>query len=1017
MNKEKITLSMLKNGHSACQYARDFQTEMAKHGKEEGLKSKKNDRYDMAIIIKDVITQVMSGEADCEDITDMIESAASAYDETTKTAHEKAHKMYVQLSRYLNYEKREPHFGKRMPFENEYTYLEFKPDVYFLNGDRIELVIIKNGKPPAKNTLDPLPEYDEVKGTDINGDIVVKKPHEVTIKEYTKKMAVADLYYLLQYGKTLVPENESRIIQASMVYMGAPKEKADSPNLTFDPETQVLSVEITYSNNKSAKNLKDHFERDYEKLINECYEVGFDTCSDDDCKGCTRCALCEYKPMPEIYEKKEIKKRKKIVPSDAQAKVINATKGYFRVNAGAGAGKTECVSERFLNLVVNNGYNPAEILCITFTDAGAREMRERIAGKLMAEGILVSADDIPVMTFNTFAYRIVKQNYADVGFAKEPIVIDEVRQSRIITNMLEDVEISGLNYREFSMSSKYVVGALGCASKVFNIIKTEQINPDDPDAENVIREKARESGLYRFMTDQSISELLNLYVEYADQLKEDGLITFADQEPMALEIIRMHEGFLDEYGYKHIIVDEFQDSSNLQMELIRELIAAKPFESLMVVGDDSQSIYGFRGTTPENMINFAEKIEKPVTDLFLVDNYRSVPEVIELANMVNGLNEDKIEKDLIAFRGSDGTRPFIRGFYNTKDEYTWIAEEIKKKLKNGYEPEDIAFIAFTKNELVKMSQVLSEYGIPWVMMNPMNLMENSRVHAALSLCMAFYQPEATQLYFDYLVSKYDGELPDMDDLLYEIERMKQTFQNMENYTHAYQRARLHAYLNQIGGTDEVYQYFLGLLNQCEDLPTELAYASDFMLFGDKCAKKMEQSYKGVVLTTAHSSKGLEWKVVFNSISQYDSEKLHGSRSKKMKERVEEARRLLFVSITRARDELYLSGQYVAYGPKNNQTYNQFLRELYDLTGQTYNPIDPMDEVKKKERAERAKARRVELKKERELGSKDINDIWNHAKPCSKKAGGNKARSREMTADEKKQYNRMTAGSYQQTMFS
>lgn len=991
MEKVKVSLSSIKKVQSACQYARDFETELEKQ--DETLGSVKNSKYDQAIIIKDSVKLVMSGEAEISEIEDLVESATSADDETTKTSQMKAHNIATKLQRYLKYEHREPHFGKRKTFENEYNCLDYAPDVYFEDSNVIELCVFKSGKPVAKNTLDPLPEYDVVKDVDPDaGEIEKQIPHVVTTAEYKKKMAVADMYYMLQYGKTLVPDGESRTIRASMVYMTAPKEKADSLNLIFNPDDQVLSVEIMYSNTPAARDLKEDFERDYEHLINDVYETGFETCSSDDCSGCLRQALCEYKPAPPLQEKKEVTERKKIAPSKAQAEVIGAEEGIFRVNAGAGSGKTECITERFATLV-RKGTHLDKILCITFTDAAAREMRDRIAGKLMGDGIYISKDDIECMTFNTFAYRIVKDFYEDVGFAKLPNVIDEVRQSRIITNLLESKDIPGLNYREFSMNNKYVKGALACSVKEFDIIKSERLDPDADDVCDSIKTELQTSGYYRFMSDQSINELVSLYKEYKEQLKEDGLITFADQEPMGLVIIDKHAELLEDMGYEHIMIDETQDTSVFQLEFIKRLIATKSFVSLMCVGDDSQAIYSFRGTTPENMIHLSEKLGKPVTDLFLVENYRCVPEIVSLANMVNGLNTEKIDKDLITVRSSNGKKPVIRGFHNEKDEYGWIGKEIKVLIDSGVVPEDIAFIAFTKNELMKMSKVLSELDIPWVMKNPMNLMENSRVHAALSLCKAFYQPEATKLYFDYLVALYDGQMPEMEDVFSEIKKMKNTFQNMENYTYAYQLARLHAYLNLLGKDDEVYQYFLGLLNQCEDLPTELAYASDFMLFGEKCAKKMDQDYKGVVLTTAHSSKGLEWKYVFNSITKYDSEELHGNRTKRRTQRIEEVRRLLFVSITRARDELYLTGQYVAYGPKTDQTYNQFLRELYDLTGMTYDPKDPMDAIKEKARKEKAKARRKALAE-------------------SKKS----SKSREMTSEEKKAYNRMTAGSYQQTMF-
>ena len=256
-----------------------------------------------------------------------------------------------------------------------------------------------------------------------------------------------------------------------------------------------------------------------------------------------------------------------------------------------------------------------------------------------------------------------------------------------------------------------------------------------------------------------------------------------------------------------------------------------------------------------------------------------------------------------------------------------------------------------------MSAVLSRHGIPWVMKNPLLLKDNSRVNAAMSLAMAFYDPDATKSYFDYLVAKYDGDLLNqMNDetLTEQVDQMREDFLAMEDLPFTAQRAKFHEYLDAIRGEDEVYAYFLEQLYDNEDLQSELEYVMEFKRFGDKEEKKMEQSYEGVVLTTAHSSKGLEWEYVFNSISKYDSEWLHSS-GKKAKERLEETRRLLFVSMTRARDELTVTGQYIAFGTKETgYTNNQFLEEVHKLLGVTYDPVDHEAEKKKAEKEKKGR---------------------------------------------------------------
>ena len=897
------------------------------------FESEKNIYFENAVIVKDIMKMCLTKEADISEIADLVDQGIGGNFETAETGDARKKQLTKCIERAVRGEKRTPKFYPEKIIEIEDYDVKVKPDVVFEDGNSIELVLYKAGKPAVKQS-------DTGKNT-----VYKEKP----------------LYLLLQYGKTLVDEGDTKKIIASYYYM---KKTTDSKKSTWDGDFfsgeggNIVSLEETYSNTDVARNLPSELDRKFKEQFEE-YTIGHE-CSGDECKGCFLNANCNYVKAPDLQEKKEVKKRAKIQLSDAQQKVVSFNNGVCRVNAGAGAGKTECVSENYKEKIMA-GVKVDEILMITFTDAGANEMKDRVAGKLLAEGIAVSPSDINAMTFNTFAYNIVRDKFSDVGFHKAPAVIDDVRQAVIVTQLLDETKVSGLDYLNYKMNQPTCRGALACAIKTFDLIKSKQIDLDAVDAFDKLKDFLQENGYYRFMSDQSIDELIDMYRDYDERLKEDALITFADQEPLAFKILEIYPDYLEQFGFKHIIVDEFQDSNDIQLNMIRKLTDVSTFESLMVVGDDSQSIFGFRDTSPENMIHFYEKLGKNGTDLFLVENHRSVPEILELANKVNDLNKEKIDKDLVAARPSEEKKPIVRGFFQKEEEYKYITENVKKLIDQGYEPEDIAFIAATKKELVTMGAYLSDAGIPWVMMNPMPLMENSRVVAALSLAQAFYQPEATELYFNYLVAKYDGEILNLlttEEIMNEVEDMKQEFRNIDLKEIGYQRIIFHEYLDVIRGTDEVYAYFLDLLYQNEDLQSELEYTQNFKKFGEGCAKKMEQSYKGVVLTTAHSSKGLEWKAVFNSITDYDGKSLHG-RTRKKDSQIEEKRRLLFVSLTRARDLLWVTGQYVAYGSRDDRTYNQFLKELYDLTGQEYNPIDPMEAVREAERKERAKERAKE----------------------------------------------------------
>lgn len=836
------------------------------------LESPKNTFYDNAIIVKEIIKGFFQGKYEISDFSDLVSQGVEDDYVTEKTGELRRHQLVRCLERYCKCEFRHPYIPSEQKELEIGDYLvSVKPDAIFDDGCSLEVVLYRAGKPTITQ----------------NG----KKRDGSAAK-------CLELYFLLQYGRSLLKDGETKTVKASYYFLRKSTDRSSMTNAYWDPvyfgETggNVVSIEDLYT---GGKNTVTGLDAEYLKLLEE-YTVGQE-CTEEDCEKCQWNASCHYVELPKRYELKTGSGKKgKIIPTDAQQKVIDFRRGVCRVNATAGSGKTECMTERGARMF-EEGIKPSEVLFITFTDAGANEMKARIAKKCETRGLHVSGDDIQAMTFNTFAYRIVKDNFEDCGFTTKPMVVDDIRNSVIITQLLDENPVAGLDYLNYDVNSPNCLGALACAKKTFETIKETQ----DYDLD-LLKDAASEKGFYRFVGSTGLSALLSLYEDYDKRLKEDNLLQFADQEPLMLGFLDGHPDYLDELGYRHIIVDEFQDSNDTQLEIIRRLISTKCFESLMVVGDDSQSIYGFRNTTPE----------------------------------------------------------------------------------------DIAFIAFKKTELVALGAELTQAGIPWVMMSPLPYMENANVKAALSLAEAFYQPESDLLYFNYLVARYHGDIfhkKSMTELRLEVDEMKKTFMSIDQLEIPYQRVLFHKFLDALKEEDEIYQAFLDLVYANEDLQSELEYIRNFSIYGKNAGKKMEQKYQGVVLTTAHSSKGLEWKAVFNSISGYDSASLHTSGPKHQK-KVEEARRLLFVSMTRARDLLYITGQYVAYGPKDDRTYNQFLREVFEAEDIPYCPVDPNEGLKAQERKKRAAARR-----------------------SSREAG-----SHEMTDAQKAEYNRQVKGASQLSIF-
>ena len=892
------------------------------------LDTVKESNFDEAILMKDLMKGYLAGKYKPGEFMGLVEEGLDdeqmLLPEQRKAKAERLCKLFLRAA---NSEKRQATFvGPKHIVEGEYQVTVF-PDAAFFEQDSVEVVLYRLGKPTVTQ-----------KGR----------------KQDASVNNCLELYFLLRYARTLVPAGKIWKVKASYYFMRKTTDTADTlSDMDFFSGNggNVVTLEEAWSDTM-GDTPNDEMFRD--QL--ETYTEGSDMCGEDNCRYCKMYTQCFWQKLPEKYEEKTLSgKQGKIVPSDAQQRVIDFREGYCKVNAGAGTGKTECMTERGARMF-EAGTDPHKMLFITFTEAGATEMKERLAKKASARGLNIGTDDIQAMTFNSFDFQIVKENYAELGFTAMPNVIDRVRNYVTITRLLEEKEIPGLDYLNYTMDH----GALACVSKVIEVIKAENLDPDDPASVNNLQHAIIDSGYISSLDTNQLRDILALCKRYNEELKKDNLVQFADQEPLANKFLDAHPDYLEErYGFEHIVVDEFQDSNDGQLDKIKRLCACPSFKSLMVVGDDAQSIYSFRNTSPDNIIHFFTKMGVSGTELFLTENRRSCEEVVELSNAVNDLNTEKVDKTMVSTRGNGGSTR-VKGFFKKQDEYAWIADQIGELIDSGVQPEEIAFIAFTKNEISEMSAALSKNRIPWVMKNPLRLMENSRVKAALSLAMAFYEPDATKCYFDYLVAQHDGDLiADMDDdaVTEAVEQLKDSFESMEDLPFDVQRVIFHQMLDDIKGDDEIYAHFLDLVYANEDLQSELEYIRDFKRYGEKEEKRMEQKYEGVTLVTAHSSKGLEWKYVFNSVSKYDSEYLHKN-SRNSKKRLEETRRLLFVSMTRARDSLTVTGQYIAYGTKETgYEQNQFLREVYQILGETYDPVDHEAEKRKAEKEAAKKSRK------------------------------------------------------------
>ncbi len=712
----------------------------------------------------------------------------------------------------------------------------------------------------------------------------------------------------------------------------------------------------------------------FAKYIEQAQTVGFE-CDKNNCTYCNYKGYCNFSRANVKQEKKAVKATALGTPSPAQQAIIDiawegpgnvgAKHPFIKVNAGAGSGKTFTMVYLVIDLL-KKGYRIDDIFVTSFTNAGVNEIRERIAGVAKQEGFSIAPEDVRSFTFDSFFYNQIAANYELLGFPEMPKMLKADIQKQCVEELVNEVCIPGIDYgrmdfnAETGASAPWVVNA---ASKAFSLIQTYHIDPRQKTlAVAVLEEKLTDASIMSGMTEESVEKLLELYERFDARLKEENLITYSHLQGLMEHLLTLRPDLYEKLGYKYIIVDEFQDSSEYQVETIRRMSQSPGFEKMIVVGDDAQAIYGFRDTTPEYIIHFDRYIGHAVQDMFLLENRRSTPEILDVGNKVVALNKERVEKSLIPTRAS-GKPVFLQGFFSKGDEREFIVNEIERLISSGqYRPEDICVIDRKRSGLVDIGTRLTEKGIPWVPKVGQNLLMNSKVKAALALCDAFYDPDVTVNYFEYLTARHNGKVEDIPEgqFAQEMEQLHNLFADMDELEFEEQRRIFHELLNALKEVeeDEIYDYFLELLYDNEGLPEELAYSRIFKKYGSAMEKKLDQSYLGVTLVTAHSSKGLEWPVVFNTVTNYDTARLHRSSVRAVKE-LEETRRLLFVSATRARDLLYLTGVYVAAGnEKEGYTYNQFLRELYEIKGMDYDPVDHVKEAEKAAKREAAAAKRA-----------------------------------------------------------
>lgn len=390
--------------------------------------------------------------------------------------------------------------------------------------------------------------------------------------------------------------------------------------------------------------------------------------------------------------------------NDAQKKAVDHTKGPALVVAGAGTGKTKVIVDRILKLIAG-GVAPENILALTFTEKAAAEMLDRV--NELRGGYTF---DITIATFNAFGSEILQIYAPDIGLSPNQKLLGETGQLVFLKEHLDELDLD--YYAPVSSPDSQLVNL----ASYFSLLKQQIVLPKTyKDYANKLPKNEEEGKLEKLRH----QELAGAYEKYIQLCRQNSVMDYDDQIYLSLELMRKRPNVRAKLGekYKYVLVDEFQDTNPMQSELLKQL--AGDSQNMMVVGDDDQSIYGWRGATLKNILDF-NKVYPKTSETTLIENYRSSQQILDAgykliqSNNPNRLEViNKLDKKLHANVAS-GPKPKVMHFASLDSELGWLAEDIATKLQAGMPPGEIAVLARRNAVVRKIHQTLEANNIEHV---------------------------------------------------------------------------------------------------------------------------------------------------------------------------------------------------------------------------------------------------------------------------------------------------------------
>ncbi len=626
--------------------------------------------------------------------------------------------------------------------------------------------------------------------------------------------------------------------------------------------------------------------------------------------------------------------------NNKQREAVMQVDGPVLILAGAGSGKTRALTHRIVYLIEECGVNPWNILAITFTNKAAEEMRDRV-DSLVGYG----SDQIWVSTFHSMCVRILRRYIDKLGYDTNFTIYDTDDQKTVIKQICKRLDIDTKMYKERSLMSEI-------SSAKDNLVGVAEYE-------------------MKAMGDYRKSVIAKVYREYQETLKKNNALDFDDIISKTVELFQVNKEVLNSYQerFKYIMVDEYQDTNTAQFELIRLL--ADKYRNLCVVGDDDQSIYKFRGANIRNILDY-ELHYPEATVIKLEQNYRSTPGILEAANAVIRNNESRKAKALWT-NNAEGSPVHFRQLDSAYEEAEYVVDDICRKMKKGASYKDFAVLYRTNAQARLIEERLVVEGVPYSVVGGVNFysrqeikdilaylktIDNGRDEVALRRIInvpkrsignasiekiANYANErGLTLYEAMCFAKEIPGLGKAAEKVSEFVNMIQVFRSgLESYGIAgliralIERIDYETYLNDMDeeGADDRIENVQELITKAvnyeevNDIIDLSSFLEEVALVAD--IDKIDGKDDRVLLMTLHSAKGLEFPVVYLTGMEDGLFPGFMSIASDDKSEIEEERRLAYVGITRAKEDLTLTcaKSRMTHGETQYNAISRFVREI------------------------------------------------------------------------------------------